>query len=251
MPADLPADLPADCPQFSQIFAYGAGGPAFDADYLTDDIGDSDDYVLQAMYEVASMLSISVGKQVSVAMTVEKLGADIQSDTVYKYLRQTLAGNVQVAKYVGELAICNYHKDNLTISDSGLIMYKGSRFLVPKVLRAGLLKALHCGHPGLLSMVLRVKETFWWTNLKEDIVQIRARCLLYHHNAPSQSKEPSMGVPSTNYGFESLSMDHFFLKGMEYLGIVNGHNGMLPVHSTNFKGSRELLRILRLYCQRN
>ena len=36
--------------------------------------------------------------------------------------------------YVGELAIYNYHRDNLTVSDSGLILYKGTRFVVPKVL---------------------------------------------------------------------------------------------------------------------
>ena len=94
------------------------------------------------------------------------------------------------------------------------LMYKGSRFLVPKALRAGLLKALHSGYPGVLAMLMRAKETFWWPNLKEDIVQVRAECLLCHQNAPSQAKEPSKGVPSTNYAFESLSMDHFFLKGI-------------------------------------
>ena len=69
--------LPADCPQIALIFTYGAFGPAFNADYMTDEIGNSDDYVSQAMNEVASMLSISAGKQVSVAMTIEKLGADV------------------------------------------------------------------------------------------------------------------------------------------------------------------------------
>ena len=111
--------MPADCPQFARrllgFFAHGAFRQAFDADYRTDEIGDSDNYVLQAMSKVASMLSISAGKQVSVAMTVEKLGAEIWSDTLYKYLRQTLAGKVKTVKYVGELAIYNYHKDNLTV----------------------------------------------------------------------------------------------------------------------------------------
>ena len=46
-------------------------------------------------------------------------------------------------------------------------------------------------------------------------------------------------------------MDHFFLKGIEYLAIVYCHSGMLSVHATAFKGFRELLRILRLHCQRN
>ena len=84
------------------------------------------------------------------------------------------------------------------------------------MLRAGLLKALHSGHPGVLAMVMRAKETFWWPNLKGDIVQVRAECLLCHQNALSQAKEPSKDVPSSNYAFESMSMDHFLLKGIEY-----------------------------------
>ena len=62
----------------AQIFAYGARCPAFDADYKTDDIGDSDDLVAESMFEVASILSISGGKQISVAMTVDKLVREIQ-----------------------------------------------------------------------------------------------------------------------------------------------------------------------------
>ena len=73
--------------RIGRIFAYGAFGPACDADYMADDIEDSDDYVSQAMSKVASMLSISAGKQVSVEMTVEQLRAKIQLDTLYKYLR--------------------------------------------------------------------------------------------------------------------------------------------------------------------
>ena len=59
-------------------------------------------------------------------------------------------------------------------------MYKGSRFVVPKALRAGLLKVLHMGHPGVLSMVLRAMESFWWPGLKDDITNVRAMCQLCH-----------------------------------------------------------------------
>ena len=89
-----------------------------------------------------------------------------------------------MSKYVGELAVYNYHRDNLTISPGGLIMYKTNRVLVTKVLRAGLLKALHSRHPGVLAMLMRDKETFWWPNLKGDIVQVSGACLLCHQNAP-------------------------------------------------------------------
>ena len=46
-------------------------------------------------------------------------------------------------------------------------------------------------------------------------------------------------------------MDHFFLKVIEFLAIVDRHLGMLSVHCTAFKGAKELIRILRLHCQRN
>ena len=95
------------------------------------------------------------GKQISVAMTVEKLAREIQSDEHYKYLRQKVAGKVQTI-YVGEIAKENH---NMFVSERGLVMYKGSRFFQPKVLRAGLLKALHMGQPRVLSMVLWAKES--------------------------------------------------------------------------------------------
>ena len=114
--------MQTDCPQVAQIFTYGATGPACDADCLVDDINESDDYVLKAMLEVALILSISAGRQVSVAMTVDKLRAEIQTDSVYKYLRKTKAGSIQLAKYVGELAVYNYHRDNLSLTPEGLIM---------------------------------------------------------------------------------------------------------------------------------
>ena len=53
--------------------------------------------------------------------------------------------------------------------------------------------------------------------LKDDIIQVRARCQMFHQNAPSQPKEPSMGVPISQYAFESISEDHFVLKGNDFL----------------------------------
>ena len=234
-----------------QIFAYGAQTPACDADVQDEELLDSEDYAAQSLLEVAAYLSISPEKRVSVAITVDRLWEEIQADELYKYLWQTIAGNVRISKSVGELSVYNYHKDNLTISPDGLIMYKGSRFLVPKVLRPGLLRALHSRHAGVVSMLLRAKECFWWPGLKLAIEIGRANCLICHENDPSQPKQPTMGVLRTKYAYEALSMDHFFLKGVELLVIVDWHSGMLSMHCTAFKGVKELIRILILHCQQN
>jgi hypothetical protein len=60
-----------------------------------------------------------------------------------------------------------------------------------------------------------------------------------------------MGVLRTKHAFQALSMDHFFLKGVEFLAIVDRHLGTLSVHCMAFKGAKEVIRILRLHCQQN
>ena len=62
----------------------------------------------------------------------------------------------------GEAAKFNYHWGDLSLSEKGLVLYKANRFVVPTNLRPGLLKALHVGHPGMLLMVPRAKDSFWW-----------------------------------------------------------------------------------------
>ena len=249
-PHSVPQDDISCYPTYVQIFAYGAYSPAEDAEVLGEEPSDSDDYVGQCMVETASYLSISAGRRVSVAMTVDKLKREIELDISYKYICQVINGSVKIAKFVDNLAVLNYHRDNLTVSPEGLVMFKGSRFLVPQTLRPGLLKALHSGHASVGSMMERAKEVFWWPGITPDIEQVRANCRTCHKNAPSQAKLPSQGVFKTQYAYEALCLDHFFLKGVEYLSIADHHPGMLSVHATVFRGAKELLKILRVHCQR-
>ena len=62
----------------AQVFAYGANCPAFDVDQLIDEIRDTDNCIAQAIIEMASVLSMAAGKQISTAMRVEKLQLEIQ-----------------------------------------------------------------------------------------------------------------------------------------------------------------------------
>ena len=173
-PHNVPQDDISLYPTYVQIFAYGAYGPAEDAEVLGEVLTDSDDYAGQCMVETAYYLSISAGRRVSV--TVEKFKREIQLDASYKYIRQVIDGSVKLAKFVDKLAVLNYHRDSLTVSPEGLVMFKGSRFLVPQVLRAGLLKAVHSGHAGVGSMMERAKEVFWWPEITAEIEQVRANC---------------------------------------------------------------------------
>ena len=99
--------------KIAQVLAFGANCPAFDADRHVDDTGDAENYIGQAMKEVASVLSLAAGSNISFAMTVEKLQREIQIDEEYKYLRKMVAENVSLV-LASELAKYNYHRSNLS-----------------------------------------------------------------------------------------------------------------------------------------
>ena len=73
---------PTELPQIAQIFAYGVMGLACDADSQGNELSESNDYVTQSILEVASLLSISAGRQASVKMTVDKFGSETQTDAL-------------------------------------------------------------------------------------------------------------------------------------------------------------------------
>jgi hypothetical protein len=130
-------------------------------------------------------------------------------------------------------------------------MYKGSRLLLPKSLRPGMLRALHCGHAGVVGMQARAREVAWWPGITQAIEDTRATCKTCHENSPSNPKQPAMGVLKTSFAYEALSIDHFYLKGVEFLAVSDRHSGMISVHATRHRGSKEYLKILRQHCVRN
>ena len=154
-PPTLPKDDIYSRPTYAQIFAYGANSPSDDPEVLGGDMSDSDDFAGQCLTETACYLSLSAGQRISVAMTADKIKSEIQKDSEYKYIRQVICGAIKIAKFEGDLSVYNYHRDNLTVTLSGIVMFKGSRLLLPRSLRPGLLKALHCGHAGVSGMIAR------------------------------------------------------------------------------------------------
>ena len=100
-----------------------------------DNIGDAENYVTQALCNVADVLSMSAGKSISLAMTVDKLQTEIQYDEIYKYVRSAIAER-RPGMFTGEAAKFNYHRSDLSVSDNGLLLYKATIFVVSMKLRA-------------------------------------------------------------------------------------------------------------------
>ena len=79
-------------------------------------------------------------------------------------------------------------KGHLSVSD-GILLFKG-RSVVPRSLRRRVLECLHSGHQGVFSMIMRVKNGFWWPRLDEELEKLRENCEECCKDAPSHPRAP-------------------------------------------------------------
>jgi len=80
-------------------------------------------------------------------------------------------------------------KLELSISD-GCILW-GKRVIIPKQLRAKLLKELHVGHVGVCRMKALARSHIWWPCLDDDIEVLCAECEAYKTTATMPAPAPS------------------------------------------------------------
>ena len=75
-------------------------------------------------------------------------------------------------------------KENFMITQHGMLVMKG-KICVPNLddLRKVIMKETHCSayvmHPDSNKMYRTIKENYWWSSMKRDIVEFVSRCLVY------------------------------------------------------------------------
>ena len=105
-------------------------------------------------------------------------------------------------------------EENFSNSQDGMLMMKG-RVCVPDVedLRKMILEEAHCSayamHPGSTKMYRTIKENYWWSGMKRDVVEFVSRCLICQqvkaeHQRPSGTLQP---LPIPKWKWEHVTMD--------------------------------------------
>ena len=65
-------------------------------------------------------------------------------------------------------------RDDLSVED-GLVT-KGSRLLIPSILRSKMLEQIHEGHQGIEKCMLKAKESVFWPEISDDIREAVEKC---------------------------------------------------------------------------
>ena len=107
---------------------------------------------------------------VPVAMTVEEVQIESAKDQELSVVRECIKTGDWSKSELSYVAV----KNELCIV--GDIVMRGSRIVIPKVLRNDVLKLAHEGHQGIVKMKNRLRSKVWWPKIDNDAERVCRSC---------------------------------------------------------------------------
>ncbi|KMQ89584.1 retrovirus-related pol polyprotein from transposon opus [Lasius niger] len=109
--------------------------------------------------------------------------------------------------------------------EEGILM-KGSRIVIPQVLRKNILEKLHEGHLGITKCRNRAQQSVWWPGLSTQIERLIRECKICVEETHNR-QQPLMPTEFPRRAWQRVGMDLFHLNHKWYL-IVTDYYSRYP-----------------------
>ena len=111
------------------------------------------------------------------------------------------------------------YRDELSIQDG--IIYRGTRVLIPTVMRPRLLEQIHSGHLGAERCIRAARDSLYWPTIQNDIKYVCDNCQACQESKPEQTRQPMQSQPIPKRRWQYVSTDLFTIKSDTYLVVVD------------------------------
>ena len=106
-------------------------------------------------------------------------------------------------------------RDELVTADG--LLFKGTRLVVPTVLRAEMLRQIHKSHLGIVKCRQRAREALFWPGMSVHIGEMVTNCSVCANYAKKQPSEPLKPTVPPKFPWEKIGTDLFEFRGEHYL----------------------------------
>ena len=124
--------------------------------------------------------------------------------------------------------IKQYYPFKAEINYTNEILLKGSRIIIPGILRTEILTTLHEGHQGITKCRERAKSSVWWPGLSTQIAEIVSKCsTCIHYRIPPV--EPMIPSDFPQRPWQKLAADLYEIKNKKYLILIDYYSRYVEV----------------------
>ena len=118
-------------------------------------------------------------------------------------------------------------RDELSVQDQVII--RGSRIVIPKMLRRDVMKKIHTGHLGVNSCLRQARELVYWPGMSTELRQYIEGCHICATYADRNPREPLKMTEIPEYPWQKVATDLFTIAGRDYLITVDYYSQFFEV----------------------
>ena len=132
---------------------------------------------------------------------------------------------------------------SLTEEGKTLLIYDGSRIIVPKPARKEILRLLHLPHQGQVKTKKAAQLLYYWPGMNSDIANLVNSCEACQRLRPSIPNEPLV-LSSSDFPMQQVGVDLFHFASNEYLAMVDRYSGFLFCEKLSSTATTDIVKIL-------
>ncbi len=176
---------------------------------------------------------------------LERVKAIASADAEMQLLREQIIAGFPSEKCNLQAALRPYWcvRDRLAIDDTDDMVVVGSRIVIPKPIRAAVLRDLLQMHQGATKLRQRPRLSVYWPNMDVDIANATRSCDECNQRLPSLPPEPLKPHEPATRPFEQLHADLGEIEGRHFLTIVDQFSGwphVVPFPNKNTTARRTI-----------
>ena len=124
------------------------------------------------------------------------------------------------------------------------LLLRGSRLIIPNLMRQEILSCLHAGHQGITKCRERAKASVWWPGLGRQITETVRSCKICCKFG-CQPVEPLLSTPFPQLPWQKVGMDLFTWKSTTYLLVIDYYSRYIEVAKLPTESSNDTITLLK------
>lgn len=118
-------------------------------------------------------------------------------------------------------------RDEITLQDG--ILYKGSKVIIPTIMRDLTLMRIHGSHQGAEACIRKARDIVFWPRITAEIKEVCQNCETCAKFVQKQQKEPMQSHKIPDLPWQIVSQDIFTLHSTQYLVTVDHYSDYFEI----------------------
>ena len=135
------------------------------------------------------------------------------------------------------------YRDELSVHNGAL--FKGSRVIIPRVLRPEFMSKIHSSHLGIDACLRKARDSVSWPNMTGVVCDQVSQCSICSEVQSQNPKKPIQSHQIPDRPWSRVAADQFKLHGKDYIVVVDFYSDFIEVKMLQENTSSAVIEFLK------